>query len=52
MASIKPAMAQYLGVLFCLKKAPPNIITIPQTAVSIIAFMFPYTAKRGTVLCM
>ena len=37
--SIKPTMAQYFGVLFCLKKTPPNIITMPQTAVIIIAFI-------------
>ena len=34
-----PAIAQYIGVLLLLKKTPPNIIMIPQTAVNIIAFI-------------
>ena len=38
-ASSRPPIAQYFGVLLCLKKTPPNIITIPQTAVIIIAFI-------------
>jgi hypothetical protein len=32
-------MARYFGVVFVLMKAPPNIITTPQIAVNIIAFI-------------
>ena len=35
----RPTIAQYLGVVFDLKNTPPNIITIPQIAVNIIAFI-------------
>jgi hypothetical protein len=35
----RPAIAQYFGVDIFLKNTPPNIITTPQTAVNIIAFI-------------
>jgi hypothetical protein len=34
-----PAIAQYLGVVLFLKNTPPNIITTPQSALKIIAFI-------------
>jgi hypothetical protein len=36
---IMPAIAQYFGVVLFLKNTPPNIITTPQSALKIIAFI-------------
>jgi len=47
-----PATAQYNGVFLLLKKTPPNIMMIPQTAVIIIAFMLALSPQTCGALVL